>query len=199
MTATWITPPQSTLGSRSAPVRFRASGHVPAISVGVSGRVEERAYRAGAFLYPYLDSVRVIDQFLLLRTGGWLGDFVVYVDECSAGTETPSVTWVTPPSSTLASPSAPVIFRIGQVEVPAISVSVAGKPEERVYRDGAFVWPYLDSVKKSTQFTLHRTGGWRDDFQVHVDECDAGAPSGQYVIDGSGRFVVDGLGHRVVP
>lgn len=99
-----------------------------------------------------------------------------------------SVTWITPPNSTLGSTSAPVVFRVdGDAQVPAISVSVVGRAEERAYREGQFVYPYLESVRTVNQFELRRTGGWLGDFVLHVDECESAA--GPYVIDGSGNIV----------
>lgn len=57
--------------------------HVPFVSVSFgSTRVEEIAYRDGAFVYPYLGSTRVGDTFSLRRTGGWPASPTVHVEEC---------------------------------------------------------------------------------------------------------------------
>lgn len=62
------------------------------------------------------------------------------------------------------------------VNVPFVSVSYDGtRPEELAYRDGAFVYPYLESTRVGDTFSLRRTGGWPSDPTVHVEEA---APGG---------------------
>jgi hypothetical protein len=111
-----------------------------------------------------------------------------------------TVAWVTPPNSTLSSGSSPIAFRVvGESEVPAISVTFQGRPEERAYRQGTFLYPYDESTRTLGDFTLRRRGGWPLDLLVHVDECVTGGPVGDQVVDGSGNRVIDGSGNRVVP
>lgn len=85
MTTTWTTPPGSTLPSSTAPVLFTTDRDCTALSVAFAGRVEERAYRDSAFLWPYLDStVEEVEgelDFTLVRDGGWPSKPRVYVDE----------------------------------------------------------------------------------------------------------------------
>lgn len=98
MTITFIDPPGSMLASLDAPIRFSSERAVPAVSVRLGDsdlRVEERAYRDGAFVYPYLESMKSGNTFTLVRTGGWPREQAptVFVDETPA----PPV----PPISTL--------------------------------------------------------------------------------------------------
>ena len=82
-------------------------------------------------------------------------------------------------------------------QVVAISVGFGGSHvEERAYRDGMFLYPYLRSSRSLNTFALRREGGWPSDPTVYVDEC---GPVGDVVIDGAGNQVVDGSGNRVVP
>lgn len=83
MSVTWLDAPGSTLPSTSEAIDFRATTDPIAISVSFGdGRIEERAYREGRWLYPYGASTRLADLYTLRRAGGWPGAFRVYVDEC---------------------------------------------------------------------------------------------------------------------
>ncbi len=65
----------------------------------------------------------------------------------------------------------------------AVSISFSRArvmPEERAFRDGIFLYPYLTStVEGSGPYTFHlrRSGGWADDTELFVDEAPA-PPSG---------------------
>jgi hypothetical protein len=81
VTVNWIDAPGSTLGSRTDPLAFTVTAEPVAISVGFAGDVEERVYRDGVFLAPYLASTRAVNTFSLRRSGGWPSPPTVYVDE----------------------------------------------------------------------------------------------------------------------
>jgi hypothetical protein len=86
MTVQWIDTPGSMLLSKSDVIDFSVTSEPACISVSFgSGRAEERAYRDGAFLSPYLASTREGNVFALRRAGGWPMPPTVYVDE-SGGT-----------------------------------------------------------------------------------------------------------------
>lgn len=70
-------------GVPGGPTGFTATADVVAVSVSfVGGRVEERAYRDGVFLHPYLQSTQGGGVFSLVRSGGWpTGWREVFVDE----------------------------------------------------------------------------------------------------------------------
>lgn len=78
------------------------------------------------------------------------------------------VTWIDTPGATLTSSDA-VDFTLTADPI-AISVQ-HGATEERAYRDGAFVAPYLESSKVGLTFALRRTGGWAYAPTVYVDEA----------------------------
>lgn len=81
-----------------------------------------------------------------------------------------SVTFVDVAGSTLPSTTEPLDFTT-TLDVVAISVSFgSSRPEERVYRDGAFLYPYLRSTQSGHTFSLIRDGGWPGNPSVHVDE-----------------------------
>jgi hypothetical protein len=82
MAVIWIDSPGSSV-SVAEPIDFTTDADVVAISVRfTSALVEERAYRDGAFLYPYLGSTQVGHTFSLVRSGGWPArPFEVFVDE----------------------------------------------------------------------------------------------------------------------
>jgi hypothetical protein len=83
-----------------------------------------------------------------------------------------TVAFIDTPGSILPSVSEPIDFTVTKTPV-AISVSFgSGLTEERVYRDGAFLYPYLGSTQSGggTTFSLVRTGGWPRNIQVYVDE-----------------------------
>jgi hypothetical protein len=82
MTVTWPITPNSTLDPASRPVPFIVERDVTAVSVRFgSRRVEERAYRDGAFVWPYLRSTRDGNLFTLVRESGWPADPKPFVDE----------------------------------------------------------------------------------------------------------------------
>lgn len=83
MTVTFVDSPGSTLPSSAEPLDFTTTLDVIAISVsfGSGVRVEERAYRDGVFLYPYLRSTQSGHTFSLVRDGGWPASPQVFVDE----------------------------------------------------------------------------------------------------------------------
>lgn len=82
MSISWIDVAGSTLPSLSEPIDFTASAEVIAISVRFGrSRIEERVYRDGAFLYPYLRSTRDGLTFRLVRDDGWPSHPRVFVDE----------------------------------------------------------------------------------------------------------------------
>lgn len=84
MTVTWLDAPNSTLASRSEPVDFIATSDVAVVTVGFGpGRLEEVAYREGAFLYPYLQSTKAGATYSLRRSGGWPRAPEVRVSEAS--------------------------------------------------------------------------------------------------------------------
>lgn len=71
-----------------------------------------------------------------------------------------SVSWIDTPGSRLPSPYEPLDFTASS-SVGFISVMFAeGRGEELVYRDSAFVYPYLESTKVGNTFALRRSGGW---------------------------------------
>lgn len=82
MTVAWIDTPGVPLYSASEAIDFTATDEVSALSVSFGpNRVEERAFRDGAFLYPYLASTRDGTTFALRRSGGWPRTPTVFVDE----------------------------------------------------------------------------------------------------------------------
>jgi hypothetical protein len=81
MTVTWIDSPGSALASRTDTVDFSTSADVVAISISFGVGAEERVYRDGAFVAPYLASTRTVNTFALRRVGGWPKSPTVYVDE----------------------------------------------------------------------------------------------------------------------
>jgi hypothetical protein len=85
-----------------------------------------------------------------------------------------AVTWIDSAGSTLASVSEPIDFTTDE-DVVAVSVSFgSGIIEERAYRDGVFLHPYLGSTQNGHTFSLVRTGGWPErPVQVFVDELEA--------------------------
>jgi hypothetical protein len=120
-----------------------------------------------------------------------------------------AVTWIDTPNVAI-SRREPLDFIVTTNPV-AISVKFPGlRSEERVWRDSAFQYPYLNStVTGSGPYTFHlnRTGGWPADSTVYVDE--AGGDSGVqpwgvlYEVDfrvqpaasfnGAGSYTIDGL------
>jgi hypothetical protein len=89
MTVAFIDVPGSRLPTVDAPLNFTASGDVAAISVGFgAARVEERVYRDGVFLWPYLQSTKTGNAFRIVRDGGWPSDPQIYVDEATAAPAT---------------------------------------------------------------------------------------------------------------
>lgn len=90
-----------------------------------------------------------------------------------------TVTWPLPPGSTLADPARPIVFTTER-DVPAVSVSFGPRrTEERAYRDGGFLWPYLRSQRSGNTFTLVRDDGqpgWPADPKPFVDEEPAPTP-----------------------
>jgi len=89
MTVAFIDVPGSRLPTVDAPLDFTASSDVAAVSVGFGSlRVEERVYRDGVFLWPYLQSTKTGSAFRIVRDGGWPSDPQVYVDELSTSTPT---------------------------------------------------------------------------------------------------------------
>lgn len=85
MTVTWPIPPNSTIDPRTRPIPFQAERDVTAVSVSFGNRrAEERAYRDGAFVWPYLRSTRAGNLFTLVRDdgdAGWPADPKPFVDE----------------------------------------------------------------------------------------------------------------------
>lgn len=94
MTLTWLDTPGSKLPTTHEPLDFETTQEVVAISVGFGQglRAEERAYRDGAFLYPYLRSTKDGLTFSLVRDGGWPANPQLYVDE---STPIPLTFWST--------------------------------------------------------------------------------------------------------
>lgn len=81
MAVTWIDTPGGALGRTDA-IDFSTDRDVVALSVRFGSQmIEERAYRDGVFLYPYLSSTKVGGTFSLIRTDGWLASPTVYIDE----------------------------------------------------------------------------------------------------------------------
>lgn len=87
MPTAWETTPNDPavrLPSRYKPLVFTPSAEPIAISVafplGESRRPEERAFRDGVFLWPYLGSKREGNTFTLVREGGWPSDPKPFVD-----------------------------------------------------------------------------------------------------------------------
>ena len=85
MTVTWPIPPNSIIDPRTRPIPFQAERDVTAVSVSFGNRrAEERAYRDGAFVWPYLRSTRAGNLFTLVRDdgdAGWPADPKPFVDE----------------------------------------------------------------------------------------------------------------------
>jgi hypothetical protein len=52
------------------------------------------------------------------------------------------------------------------------------RPEEVVYRDGAYRYPYsIASTVAGTSYTVVRQGGWTDNLELHVEEQHSSAPA----------------------
>lgn len=84
----WIDTPGVALPNETEAIDFTALGEVLAISVSFTGGVvEERAYREGVFVPPYLASTQAGGTFSLKRAGGWPGDLTVHVDTYMTPTE----------------------------------------------------------------------------------------------------------------
>jgi len=84
VTVAFVDAPGSVI-SKSEALDFTASSEVVAISVAFgTSRVEERVYRDGVFLYPYLRSGKAGNTYSLVRDGGWPSDPRLYVDEATA-------------------------------------------------------------------------------------------------------------------
>lgn len=94
MTVAFIDAPGSRLPTVHEALDFTATGVVSAISVGLGAgvRAEERAYRDGVFLYPYLRSTKAGNTYSLVREGGWPVAPTLYVDEATAA---PTTFWTT--------------------------------------------------------------------------------------------------------
>lgn len=84
-----------------------------------------------------------------------------------------SVSWTDTPGSTLPSTTEPLDFTVTEPVV-AISVSFGStRTEERAWRDGVFLWPYLRSSRNGNTFSLVRddgTPGWPGNPQPFIDE-----------------------------
>jgi hypothetical protein len=84
-----------------------------------------------------------------------------------------SVTWPITPNGELDPATRPIPF-VTERDVTAVSVSFgSGRVEERAYRDGAFLWPYLRSTREGNTFTLVRDdgeAGWPANPKPFVDE-----------------------------
>ena len=97
MTVTWPIPPNSTIDPRTRPVPFQTERDVSAVSVSFgSRRAEERAFRDGSFVWPYLRSTREGNLFTLVRddgTPGWPADPKPFVDEVPPPTPAPTTFW----------------------------------------------------------------------------------------------------------
>jgi hypothetical protein len=117
MTVAFVDTPGVPLSAPDAPVRFTATEPVPALSVRFgSGRVEERVYRDGAFVFPYATSTKVGNTYTVRRTGGWPTTPTVYIDELAPPPTIPiggqpmgavyTVDFRTLPSQTLTAPGA---------------------------------------------------------------------------------------------
>jgi hypothetical protein len=86
MTVTMLDAPNSVLASRVEPLNFTATLPITAISIGYgASRVEERVYRDGAFLYPYLQSSKNGNAWEIIRAGGWSRPFEIFIDEDASG------------------------------------------------------------------------------------------------------------------
>jgi hypothetical protein len=87
-----------------------------------------------------------------------------------------TVTFIDTPGETLDSANESLDFTTDRA-VPAISVYFgSGRSEERVYRDGAFLWPYSgSSVSGSGPYTwsITRSGGWLPEPKLYIDESPA--------------------------
>lgn len=99
MTVDWIDAPGTVLAGKSDAIDFTTDLGVVAISVGFGAeRAEERAFRDGVWLYPYLGSSGPLGgtagAYSLVRSGGWPAPPSVYVDELvSGGGGEPMPTW----------------------------------------------------------------------------------------------------------
>jgi hypothetical protein len=80
-----------------------------------------------------------------------------------------TTSWISTPDIALSTRSAPVVFATERA-VTALSVAFSGRPEERAYRDSAFVPPYTGSTVVGSTYTLVRAGGWPNTPTVFVDE-----------------------------
>lgn len=115
-----------------------------------------------------------------------------------------TVTFVSPtPGVMMPSQSAPIVFTTTSDVVPVVSCrfGASARTEERVYRDGAFLYPYEASTRVLNTFTLVRAGGWplvgaQPEVSVYVYEAQ---PMVDYVITGSSDRIITGSGDRVVP
>jgi hypothetical protein len=103
------------LAQTNTPLPFTSTGAVVAISVsfGSGQRVEERAYRDGAFLYPYLRSTQSSGAFVLIRDGGWPAEPDVFFDlgSGSAYSLQPILTGCGAAWSLLGTPGTPSSFK----------------------------------------------------------------------------------------
>lgn len=102
-----------------------------------------------------------------------------------------AITWITPPNTFIASDT-PLVFQTSAgASIVAISVSFGNtQAEERAYRGGAFLYPYLGSSQTGSEYTLQRSGGWPAGATVHVDEFGGGADDMTVVIDDAERVVI---------
>ena len=119
-----------------------------------------------------------------------------------------AVSWIDTPGVPLDTPAEAIDFTVGG-DVPALSVSFGpNRIEERAYRDGVFLYPYLASTREGTTYTLRRSGGWPSTPTVYIDEEDGPPAGGQawggiYTLDlaaqpsqnlnAGGAHVIDGL------
>lgn len=84
-----------------------------------------------------------------------------------------STTWFDTPGSTLLSRFDAVDFAVS-TEPAFVSVGYRSRrPEELAFRDGAFVYPFLNSTREGNTFALRRTGGWPSTPSVSVEEAGA--------------------------
>ncbi len=109
-----------------------------------------------------------------------------------------AVTFLDAPGKVLESTSEALDFSVTDPTlVVAISVGFgASRVEERVWRDGAFLYPYLASTRSLGVFAVRREGGWPLNPTLYVDEAGL---SQTVVIDNASNRVVDNAGNTVVP
>jgi hypothetical protein len=93
VTTNWTTTPGSLLGTDNTPVIFVASAEPIAVSVNYGEGSEERIFRDGAFIYPFLSSTKVGLTFTLVRAGGW----PVFMDDADPPQRRPMNVYVDPP------------------------------------------------------------------------------------------------------